>query len=137
MLLSQTFKTGSVAAVGVGRSRNQNALAGTTLSVRRRIMSKPVSASSASGGESQASPGWLESNLGKVTSYVDKKLHGDGKSAAPEEMVEMKGTAIVVKKLKALDLVDRMADFKDDLSEVVQGKHVYVQLMSGEIDSST
>lgn len=87
---------------------------------------------------SEASPGWLETNLGKVTSFVDKKLQSDGSpaKAGASETVEYKGTATVVKKLKMLDLLDRVADAQDDASELLQGKKVSIQLVSGEIDPS-
>lgn len=140
MLLNQAFKTGGL-SVGAGSStitRRSDAFE-VSLNPGRRVapMSKPVRASSATGGES--SPGWLESKMDKVTRFVGQKLHGDGKSAASatEPTVEYNGTAIVVKKLTQLDIVDRVADLKDDASEMLQGKHVSVQLMSGTIDPST
>lgn len=139
MLLSQPFKTGGVAASTLGGPSRSNALVAKT-SVVRKMSTKlgNVSASASGGGsESTKSPGWLESKIGKVTSYVDKKLHGDGKAGVPEEMMEMTGTAIVVKKLFKLDVVDRIADARDDVSELLQGKHVSIQLMSNEIDPST
>ncbi|KAG0560102.1 hypothetical protein KC19_10G154500 [Ceratodon purpureus] len=133
MLLNQ-FKTGSVAASTLGGSR------GSAVVLRKvKNMGKPETVkATASGSEGAASPGWLETNLGKATSYVDKKLHSDGSGAkGASDMVEYKGTAVVVKKLKMLDLIDRVADAQDDAAELLQGKKVSIQLMSGEIDPST
>ena len=132
MLLNQ-FKTGSVAAPTLGGSR------GSAVVLRKvKNMGKPETVkATASGSEGAASPGWLETNLGKATSYVDKKLHSDGSGAkGASDMVEYKGTAVVVKKLKMLDLIDRVADAQDDAAELLQGKKVSIQLMSGEIDPS-
>ena len=129
MLLNQ-FKTGSFAASSLGGSRGSAAV------LRKvRDMGKPetVKVTASSGSESASSPGWLETNLGKVSSFVDKKLHGDGSGAASPGTVEYKGTAVAVKKLKVLDVVDRIADVQDDASELL-GKRISIQLMSSEID---
>ena len=88
----------------------------------------------------QRGAGWLESvvsTIGQVGSYVDKKLHSQSKDVVPGgDMVTYKGTATIMKKLKVLDLMDRVADMQDDASEVFGGKHVSVQLVSNEIDPS-
>lgn len=83
--------------------------------------------------------GWLEtasSKLEAVGGYLEKKLQGDKPPLGPDEVL-YKGTAIVMKKLKVLDLIDRVADLQDDASELVRGKRVSVQLVSAEVDPKT
>ena len=94
-----------------------------------------VRASSSSEGA-----GWLESassKLGKVAGLAEKKMQGAGsKDGAGGDVVVYKGTAVLMKKLKMLDLMDRVADAQDDASELLQGKKVSVQLVSSTIDPS-
>lgn len=83
--------------------------------------------------------GWSQSassKIGKVGSYVDEKLRGQASTDRSSEIVKYKGTAVLMKKLKLLDLTDRVADAQDDASEILRGKKVTVQLMSNEIDQS-
>ena len=95
------------------------------------------SASQASEGSS-GSVGWFKklvstsnSKIGKMESYVKRKFfNGRDESLS---VVEYIGTAVVMKKLKVLDLIDRVADVEDDTSEAIAGKHVSVQLVSTEL----
>jgi hypothetical protein len=80
--------------------------------------------------------GWLDSAsmaFGEVATYVEKKI-GEVKDEFSHEVVDYFGTAVIMKKLKMLDLIDRVADIQDDTSELVGGKHVTVQLVSTDID---
>ncbi|KAG0566641.1 hypothetical protein KC19_7G078500 [Ceratodon purpureus] len=86
---------------------------------------------------SDSGAGWFESKVGKVGSYVDKKSHTGHGNEDGEEMVHFKGTAVIIKKLKVLDVVDRIADIQDDASEILGGKHVSVQLISNEFHPKT
>lgn len=96
-----------------------------------------MSASPDSEGAS-GSVGWFQklvstsnSEIGKMETYVREKLfHGGGDSLSA---VEYTGTAVVMKKLKVFDLIDRVADVEDDASEAIIGKHVSVQLVSTEL----
>lgn len=96
-----------------------------------------MSASQASDGSS-GSVGWFKklvstsnSKIGKMESYVKKKLfNGRDDSLSAVEYI---GTAVVMKKLKVLDLIDEVADVEDDTSEAIVGKHVSVQLVSAEL----
>lgn len=93
---------------------------------------------SSSAGSTGEGAGWLESSIAgkvasKVVSKVDNVLHyADGRH--DNETVQYNGTAVVMKKLKALGL-DAEADLEDDASEV-EGKNVSVQLVSTVIDPS-
>ncbi len=80
--------------------------------------------------------GWLDSAsmaFGEVATYVEKKIE-EVKDEFSHEVVDYFGTAVIMKKLKMLDLIDRVADIQDDTSELVGGKHVSVQLVSTDID---
>ncbi len=80
--------------------------------------------------------GWLDSAsmaFGEVATYVEKKI-GEVKDEFSHDVVDYFGTAVIMKKLKMLDLIDRVADIQDDTSELVGGKHVTVQLVSTDID---
>ncbi len=129
-LLNQ-FKTG-IAASTLRGSRD-------SVVVRKarslgRSESLQVRATTSAGGA-----GWSQSassKIGKVGSYVDEKLRGQPSTDRSSEIVKYKGTAVLMKKLKLLDLMDRVADAQDDASEILRGKKVTVQLMSNEIDQS-
>jgi hypothetical protein len=80
--------------------------------------------------------GWLDSAsmaFGEVATYVEKKI-GEVKDEFSHDVVDYFGTAVIMKKFKMLDLIDRVADIQDDTSELVGGKHVTVQLVSTDID---
>lgn len=99
-----------------------------------RSESLQVRATTSAGGA-----GWSQSassKIGKVGSYVDEKLRGQASTDRSSEIVKYKGTAVLMKKLKLLDLTDRVADAQDDASEILRGKKVTVQLMSNEIDQN-
>lgn len=111
--------------------------------VVRRVSSESVQKRSPVQVRASASAegaGWLESassKLGKVAGLAEKKMQGAGsKSGAGGDVVVYKGTAVLMKKLKMLDLMDRVADAQDDASELLQGKKVSVQLVSNTIDPS-
>jgi lipoxygenase len=71
------------------------------------------------------------SKIGKMESYLKRKFFtGRDESVS---VVEYIGTAVVMKKLKVLDLIDRVADVEDDTSEAIVRKHVSVQLVSTEL----
>jgi len=74
--------------------------------------------------------------FGEVATYVEKKIE-EVKDEFSHEVVDYFGTAVIMKKLKMLDLIDRIADIQDDTSELVGGKHVSVQLVSTDIDPHT
>ncbi|CAK9205124.1 unnamed protein product [Sphagnum troendelagicum] len=85
------------------------------------------------------STGWLDSAsmaFGEVATYVEKKI-GKVKDEFSHDVVDYFGTAVIMKKLQMLDLIDRVADIQDDTSELVAGKHVTVQLVSTDIDPHT
>lgn len=95
-----------------------------------------MSPSQASEGSSSGSVNWFKklastsiSKIGKMETYVKKTLNGRDSLSA----VEYFGTAVVMKKLKVLDLIDRVADVEDDASEAIFGKHVSVQLVSTDL----
>jgi hypothetical protein len=80
--------------------------------------------------------GWLDSAsmaFGEVATYVEKKI-GKVKDEFSHDVVDYFGSAVIMKKLQMLDLIDRVADIQDDTSELVGGKHVTVQLVSTDID---
>jgi lipoxygenase len=92
--------------------------------------------------EQQPSAGWLQSvasKIGQVGSLLEKRLHGVdvAEPTTPAgDTVTYVGTAVIMKKLQVLDIMDRVADMQDDASEVLGGKHVSVQLISTEINPS-
>ncbi len=80
--------------------------------------------------------GWLDSastKFGKVASFVERKLE-EVREEFTHEVVEYFGTAVIMKKLQMLEMIDRVADIQDDTSELVGGKRVTVQLISTNID---
>lgn len=82
----------------------------------------------------QPGTGWLASTVGSLTG---KTRNGQAsKFVQSADMVTYSGKAVIMKKLKVLDLMDRVADAQDDASEVLAGKHVSVQLVSNEVDPS-
>jgi lipoxygenase len=83
--------------------------------------------------------GWLDSastKFGKVASFVERKLE-EVREEFTHEVVEYFGTAVIMKKLQMLEIIDRVADIQDDTSELVGGKRVTVQLISTNIDPHT
>jgi lipoxygenase len=129
-LLNQ-FKTGIAASTLRGSRDSVVVRKARSL---RRSESLQVRATTSAGGA-----GWSQSassKIGKVGSYVDEKLRGQASTDRSSEIVKYKGTAVLMKKLKLLDLTDRVADAQDDASEILRGKKVTVQLMSNEIDQN-
>ena len=84
---------------------------------------------------SESGAGWFESKAAKLRGYVGKKPYGRGNDVG-REIVHYKGTAVITKKLQFFDVVDRIADVQDDVSELIGGKHVTVQLISNDINPS-
>jgi hypothetical protein len=119
-MLLNDFKTGVASSAAASSSlrglRTRNGVA-----VRKLV---PVRATAA-GGDAGKVRGAFSTILGLST----KEAHGP-------DMVVYQGKVTIMKKLLALDLMDRRADIQDDASEL-RGKKVSLQLVSNEVDSST
>lgn len=132
MLLSQ-FKTGSSASSfsrGVSSGSREFFVLGKARNMKKALEVKAT-----------ASEGWLESashKLEAVGGFIEKTFHRGSSTKAPlgDDVVEYKGTAMIMKKLLKLDLIDRRADLVDDASEIFLGRRVTVQLVSTQIDAS-
>ena len=133
MLLTQLKCTGSSASAFNG--------ARDGFVARKPMLQQPVSLQVRATTSEQPSAGWLESvasKIGQVGGYVTgTKPNGHATEfVAGGDMVTYYGKAVIMKKLKVLDLMDRIADIQDDASELLGGKHVSVQLISAEKDPS-
>ncbi|KAG0566624.1 hypothetical protein KC19_7G078400 [Ceratodon purpureus] len=134
MLLTQLKCTGSSASAFNG--------ARDGFVARKPMLQQPVSLQVRATTSEQPSAGWLESvasKIGQVGGYVTgTKPNGHATEfVAGGDMVTYYGKAVIMKKLKVLDLMDRIADIQDDASELLGGKHVSVQLISAEKDPNT
>jgi hypothetical protein len=98
----------------------------------------PVRATAAGGdaGRLQSSSSSSSGISGKVRGAFSTILGLSTKEAHGPDMVVYQGKVTIMKKLLALDLMDRRADIQDDASEL-RGKKVSLQLVSNEVDSST
>lgn len=101
--------------------------------------SQSIQVRASSGGDPA---GWLQTaskQLGKLSSFGEKRKTATSTSTrGPSgDNVQYTGVATTMKKLKVLDLIDRVADIQDDTSEIVGGKRVTVQLVSKDVDPKT
>lgn len=125
-MLLNLFKTGTVASTPA--CRNGAFVRKSSRCGRPEPLQVRASASAEGAG-------WLKSASSKLGKIVEKKVQGPSKEGVGET-VTFKGTAVIVKKLKLFDVMDRVADIQDDASEL-RGKKVTFQLVSSEVDSST
>ncbi|KAG0628128.1 hypothetical protein M758_1G003100 [Ceratodon purpureus] len=131
-MLLNPFKTGATSTSSLrGASTARNGV------VVRKFCRPELVQIRAMAGEGE---GRLQSSTksmsGKLGSMVGSVLGRSKSDNGNQGMVKYKGTIVVMKKLLALDLMDRRADIQDDASEL-RGKHISVQLVGNDVDPKT